>query len=95
MEQGDERFQLGKYGLLFQMIRPFREFSSWTRLQSSPFFLSQPANDAGAWEGTGVRCAAVRDWRKGRASRTSRLPRTRVVRWLGKKKGTVIQSTVG
>ena len=35
------------------------------RLQSSPFLLSQPANDA---------------------SHTSRLPRTRVVRWLGEKK---------
>ena len=35
-----------------------------SRLQSSPFFLSQPANDAG--EATGVRCATARDWRKGR-----------------------------
>ena len=32
------------------------------RLQSGPFFLSQPANDA--WEATGARCAAARerDW---------------------------------
>ena len=32
------------------------------RLQSSPFFLSQPANDAGAREATGVRCEAARDF---------------------------------
>ena len=33
-------------------------------MQSSPFFLSQPANDAVAREGTGARCAAARerDW---------------------------------
>ena len=31
---------------------------------------------------------------RGRASRTSRLPRTRVVRWLVEKKGTALQSTI-
>ena len=35
----------------------------------SPFFLSQPANDAR--EGTGLRCAAARDWRKWRDCRLS------------------------
>ena len=29
-------------------------------VQRSPFFLSQPGNDAGAREGTGARCAAAR-----------------------------------
>ena len=80
-------------------------FYSQTR-QSSPFFLFQPANDMG--EATGVSCAAARDWRKGReekrrnkffspvprgrASHTSRLPRTRAVRWLEEKRGTALQS---
>ena len=35
------------------------------RLLSSLFFLSQPANDAGAREGTGVRCAARGTGEKG------------------------------
>ena len=56
------------------------------RLQSSPFFLSQPANYA--QEASGVRCAAAKKRAgrvpRGRASHTSRLPR--VVRWLGDKK---------
>ena len=43
-------------------------------VQSRLFFLSQPANDAGAREGTGVRCAAAPDWRKGRAVLCSCLP---------------------
>ena len=49
------------------------------RLQSTPFFLSHPANDAGAREGTGARCAAARD--------PVPLPRTGVVRWMGEKNG--------
>ena len=57
------------------------------RLQSSPFFLSQPANYA---QEASVRCVATQKRAgrvpRGRASHTTRLPR--VVRWLGEKKGT-------
>ena len=62
------------------------------RPQSSPFFLSQPANDAGAREGTGVRCDipfSPVPFPHGCACHTSRLPRTGAVRWLGEKKGTL------
>ena len=77
----------------------------YVRLQSSPFFLSQPANDAGAREATDVRGRVGLEKRegrgkktfppfspvpRGRASHTSRLPR--VIRWLGEKKGTALQS---
>ena len=48
-------------------------WGSLRRLQSSPFFLSQPANDAR--EATGVRCAAARDWRKGREEKSLARPR--------------------
>ena len=67
--------------------------SSNCRLYNSPFFLSQPANDAGAREATGARCAAFSPVPHGCASHTSPLPRTRVVRWLGEKKGTALQSS--
>ena len=46
----------------------------WSRLQSSPFFLSQPANDAGAWEWTGARCADARTRGIGWESLTGQQP---------------------
>ena len=72
------------------MNLPSRDLSGWARLQTVPFFSpNQRTTRAGG------------DWceMRGRAGLDSSLPflsrLPRVVRWLGEKKGTALQSTDG
>ena len=58
----------GDFGSAADGLRGLSFIRTWwgeVDCKAIPFF-SQPANDASAREETGVRCAAARDWRKGR-----------------------------
>ena len=63
-------------------VQRFQLFRNVTRLQSSRFFLSQPANDAR--EAT---CVTSLPFLQSRAA-----AHLTPVRWLGQKKGTALQS---
>ena len=82
------------------MILPSRDISGWARLQTVPFFSPNQRTTRAGGDWCEMRGRAGLDSslpflqsRAGRASQTSRLPR--VVRWLGEKKGTALQSTDG